>query len=86
MFDPEADSISTSNADDMFAFSQIVAAGGNPMQVAAALEAEQKARPKKSGGPLDDDQAMSAFAAYMAGDTSGLVDPAAELAKQKKLA
>ena len=69
----------------MFAFSQIVASGGNPLQVASAIEKDEKekelARPKP-GSPLNDDQAMSAFAAYMAGDTSGLVDPAAELAKQ----
>lgn len=34
------DSISQSNQDEMFAFSQIVANGGNPLQVVAALEAD----------------------------------------------
>jgi len=38
--------------------------------------------PAEKKTPLDDDQAMAAFASYMAGDTSGLVDPAVELAKQ----
>ena len=61
-----------------------MASGGNPLQVASAIEKDAKeeaARRPKAGSPLNDDQAMSAFAAYMAGDTSGLVDPAAELAK-----
>jgi hypothetical protein len=32
MKDPDAtDSIGTSSADDMFAFSQIIASGGNPL-------------------------------------------------------
>ena len=66
----------------MFAFSQIVAAGGNPMQVAAAMEADAKVEAKKDKGGLDDDKAMAAFAAYTAGNMSGLVDPAEELRKQ----
>jgi len=34
------DDIGKSSADDMFAFSQIVAAGGNPMEVASQIEKE----------------------------------------------
>ena len=80
--DQEPDSISKSNADDMFAFSQIIASGGNPLAVAAQIEKDEASKVKVSKGGLDDDQAMSAFAAYMAGDSSGLLDPAVEAAKK----
>ena len=46
------------------------------------MEADSKKEMKVSKGGLDDDQAMSAFAAYMAGDVSGLLDPAVEAAKK----
>ena len=46
------------------------------------MEADSKKEMKVSKGGLDDDQAMSAFAAYMAGDSSGLLDPAVEAAKK----
>lgn len=39
--DQEPDSISKSNADDMFAFSQIIASGGNPLAVAAQIEKDE---------------------------------------------
>lgn len=38
------DDIGKSSADDMFAFSQIVASGGNPMEVAAQMEQEAAAK------------------------------------------
>ena len=40
----------------MFAFSQIIAAGGNPLAVASQIEKEQAAvKPKGNGNALDDD-------------------------------
>ena len=81
--DQAPDSISQSNADDMFAFSQIIASGGNPLQVASAMEQEVKMAPIKKSA-LDDDQAMAAFASYMAGDTSGMIDPAQAAAAKAK--
>ncbi len=38
------DNISTASTDDMFAFSQIVAGGQNPLQVASLMEKEAKAK------------------------------------------
>lgn len=38
------DDIGKSSADDMFAFSQIVASGGNPMEVAAQIEKDAAAK------------------------------------------
>ena len=61
----------------MFAFSQIVAAGGNPMEVATQMEKEAAAKQKeeKKIGGLSEDQAMAAFAAFAAGDGT---DPSAK--------
>ena len=61
----------------MFAFSQIVAAGGNPMEVAAQMEKEAAAKQKeeKKVGGLSEDQAMAAFAEFAAGDGT---DPTAK--------
>ena len=56
--DQEADSISKSGADDMFAFSQIIASGDNPLEAAAQMEADSKKEMKVSKGGLDDDQAI----------------------------
>jgi len=51
------------------------------------MEKEQSEPKKdKDGNPLNDDQAMAVFANYMAGDTSGLVDPAAAERERKKAA
>ena len=64
MKDPDtSDSIGTSSADDMFAFSQIIASGGNPLQVAAQMEKDEIAnRPKASLNALDDDSSVAVFA------------------------
>jgi len=49
------DSISMSSTDDMFAFSQIVAGGQNPLAVALAMEKEAAQAPKRDRGGLDED-------------------------------
>jgi len=41
---PKNDEISTSNVDDMFAFSQVIAAGGNVKQTVAEIEKEEVKR------------------------------------------
>lgn len=66
------DDIGKSSADDMFAFSQIVAAGGNPMEVASQIEKEQAAKQVAATAPggLSEDQAMAAFAEFMSGEGS----------------
>lgn len=66
------DDIGKSSADDMFAFSQIVAAGGNPMEVAAQIEKDAKATQVATAAPggLSEDQAMAAFAEFMSGEGS----------------
>lgn len=59
--DPDpSDGIGQASQDEMFAFSQIIAGGGKPMEVAAAMEKEQ-AIPKKDPNILNDDAAMSMF-------------------------
>lgn len=71
----------------MFAFSQIIASGGNPLAVANQLEKEQAAnKPKASVNALDDDSSVAVFAQYMAtGEGAEIVDPAKiAAAKQKK--
>ena len=66
------DDIGKSSADDMFAFSQIVAAGGNPMEVAQQMEKEQAAKKvaETNVGGLSEDQAVAAFAEFMSGEGS----------------
>ena len=66
------DDIGKSSADDMFAFSQIIAAGGNPMEVAQQMEKEQAAKKveDKTVGGLSEDQAVAAFAEFMSGEGS----------------
>ena len=49
------DSISMSSTDDMFAFSQIVAGGQNPLAVANAMEKDLAQAPKQAMGGLDED-------------------------------
>ena len=49
------DSISMSSTDDMFAFSQIVAGGQNPLAVANAMEKDLAQAPKIAAGGLDED-------------------------------
>ena len=49
------DSISMSSTDDMFAFSQIVAGGQNPLAVANAMEKDLAQAPKREMGGLDED-------------------------------
>ena len=41
---PKNDEISTSNVDDMFAFSQVIAAGGNVKQTVAQIEKDEEKR------------------------------------------
>ena len=43
---PKNDDIATSNVDDMFAFSQVIAAGGNVKQTVEGLEKEEVQRIK----------------------------------------
>lgn len=71
----------------MFAFSQIIASGGNPLKVADQLEAEQKKnQPKAPVNALDDDSSVAMFAQYMAtGEGAETVDPA-KLAEAKRKA
>jgi len=49
------DSISMSSTDDMFAFSQIVAGGQNPLAVATAMEKDLAQAPRAAMGGLDED-------------------------------
>lgn len=76
----------------MFAFSQIVAGGQNPLQVAAQMEKELKKPVVKKIGGLDEDTAVAAYAEFMSSGGSFEEDPAkiaAEKAakeKQKKAA
>ena len=41
---PKNDDISTSSTDDMFAFSQVIASGGNVQKTIEAIETEEKQR------------------------------------------
>ena len=41
---PKNDDISSSNVDDMFAFSQVIAAGGNIKQTVAQIEKDEEKR------------------------------------------
>ena len=41
---PKNDDIASSNVDDMFAFSQVIAAGGNVKQTVAQIEKEETKR------------------------------------------
>lgn len=78
------DDIGTASTDDMFAFSQIITAGANPMQVAAEMEREAKKPPPKP--VLDDDQAMAAFSEFVS-NGGGIIDkpdPAKIAAEKKK--
>jgi hypothetical protein len=70
----------------MFAFSQIIASGGNPLQVAAQMEKDNIANtPKASTNALDDDSSVAVFAAYMAtGEGMEQADPAKIAAAKKK--
>ena len=68
----------------MFAFSQIVAGGQNPMQVAADMEKElKKPKPKTIGG-IDDDTAVAAYAEFMSSGGSFEEDPAKLAAAKAK--
>jgi hypothetical protein len=85
--DPDpTDGIGTASADEMFAFSQIIAGGQKPMEVAAAMEKEA-AIPKKDGNILNDDTAMSMFSSYLNSgqDVNAPEDPEA-IEKRKKQA
>lgn len=70
----------------MFAFSQIIASGGNPLQVAAAMEKDNIAnKPKPAVNALDDDSSVAMFAQYMAtGEGAETIDPAKVAAAKKK--
>ena len=70
----------------MFAFSQIIASGGNPLAVADQLEKEQAAnKPKPNVNALDDDSSVAVFAQYMAtGEGAETIDPAKIAAKKKQ--
>lgn len=70
----------------MFAFSQIVASGGNPLKVADQLEKEQAAnKPKAPVSALDDDSSVAMFAQYMAtGEGAETIDPAKMAAAKQK--
>jgi hypothetical protein len=47
----------------MFAFSQIIASGGNPLKVADQMEKENAAnKPKAAVNALDDDSSVAMFA------------------------
>jgi hypothetical protein len=56
----------------MFAFSQIIAQGGNPMEIALSIEKDEANAPKKNNG-FDEDQAMAAFAQHLNDEDS--IDP-----------
>lgn len=73
--DGENDDISKSNADEMFAFSQIIASGQNPLEVAAKLEKEAKKEEAKPKNVLDDDSAVAAYAQFMGDGGSLIPDP-----------
>lgn len=63
--DPDPnDGIGTASQDEMFAFSQIIAGGQKPLEVAAAMEKEQ-AKPKKDTNILNNDDAMAMFSNYL---------------------
>lgn len=82
--DPDpSDGIGTASQDEMFAFSQIIAGGQKPLEVAAALEKEQS-KPKKDTNILNDDAAMAMFSNYVSSgeDINKPVDP--EIAKAAK--
>lgn len=88
--DPDpSDGIGTASADEMFAFSQIIAGGQKPMEVVAGLEKEQN-KPKKDTNILNDDAAMAMFSNYVSSgdDINKPVDPevAAALAEKKEKA
>ena len=59
----------------MFAFSQIIASGQNPLEVAATLEKEAKKEPQKPKNVLDDDNAVAAYAQFMTDGGSLYPDP-----------
>ena len=68
----------------MFAFSQIVAGGANPMQVANEMEKElNKPKPKTIGG-IDEDTAVAAYAEFMSSGGSFEEDPAKLAAAKAK--
>ena len=68
----------------MFAFSQIIAGGQKPLEVAAAMENEQ-AKPKKDTNILNNDDAMAMFSNYLSSgeDVNAPEDPEA-IAKKKE--
>ena len=82
--DPDpSDGIGTASQDEMFAFSQIIAGGQKPLEVAAAMEKEQ-AKPKKDTNILNNDDAMAMFSNYLNSgeDVNAPEDP--ELIAKKK--
>ena len=79
------DSIAQSSTDDMFAFSQIIAGGQNPMQVANQIEKEAKKPVVKKIGGLDEDQAVAAYAEFMSSGGTLEVDPKIQLDLKRKL-
>ena len=79
------DDIGTASTDDMFAFSQIITAGANPMQVATEIEKEATKAVAPPKPVLDDDQAMAAFSEFVS-NGGGIIDrpDPAKLAAEKK--
>jgi hypothetical protein len=71
----------------MFAFSQIIAGGQKPLEVAAAMEKEQ-ALPKKDTNILNDDAAMATFSNYLSSgeDINAPIDPEIEAKKKEQAA
>ena len=63
--DPDPnDGIGQASQDEMFAFSQIIASGQKPLEVADIMEKEAK-KPKKDGNILNNDDAMAMFSNYL---------------------
>jgi hypothetical protein len=80
------DDIGTASTDDMFAFSEIVSAGGNPMAVAEQIE--RSVKKPKAASPLNDDAAMAAFSEFISTDQTpeAPADPALAAAAAAKKA
>ena len=63
-FDEKSDGIATSNTDDMFAFSQIIASGDKVSTVTAEMEKDQSHDHKQD----DEDSAILAFSNTLPGN------------------
>ena len=77
--DEHNDSIATSNTDDMFAFSQIIASGDKVSQVTAEMEKSQTQNNKQD----DEDSAILAFSNTLPGNDD---EPKVVETDQKKVA